>query len=192
MAKGTHLGWAKPDDPIYSGGPMISFHPPSPGSMQGTATDTDGGLQAETNGRQRKPGQPLTTSELDPMQPAVDQIEKALYAAVTGQATERFGPEPSAQSGATTRKPDENTKISRRRIVMGKVTDHGLAGPDDPIYKGGLRVSSVLGPSALLEDPDGADPMAPAALQKKLAETNSRTAPSRQPVSTTRKPRGNK
>ena len=35
---------------------------------------------------------------------------------------------------------------------MGKVTDLGLAGPDDPIYKGGLRVSSVLGPSALTKN----------------------------------------
>ncbi len=110
MAKGTYLGWAKPDDPIYSGGPMISFRPPSPESMQGTAIDTDGGLQAETNGRQRKPGQPPITSDspsLDPMAPAADQIEKALYAAVTGQTTERFGPEPSAQSESTTRKPND-------------------------------------------------------------------------------------
>lgn len=47
------------------------------------------------------------------------------------------------------------------------------AGPDDPIYKGGLRVSSVLGPSALTKNSqkstDGAapasaqpDPMQPA------------------------------
>lgn len=77
---------------------------------------------------------------------------------------------------------------------MGKVIDLGLAGPDDPIYKGGLRVSSVLGPSALLESSpsgsDGDDPMAPAVLQKKLAEANGETAPPRQPSSTTHKPRG--
>lgn len=46
------------------------------------------------------------SSDSDPMQPAVDQIEQALYSAVTGQVTERFGPEPeSARSESTTRKP---------------------------------------------------------------------------------------
>ena len=35
---------------------------------------------------------------------------------------------------------------------MAKIIDRGLAGPDDPIYKGGLRVSSVLGPSALTKN----------------------------------------
>ena len=36
----------------------------------------------------------------------LDQIERALYSAVTGQVTERFGPEPeSARSESTTRKP---------------------------------------------------------------------------------------
>ncbi len=52
---------------------------------------------------------------------------------------------------------------------MGKVIDRGLAGPDHPIYKGGLRVSSVLGPSALIanspNDTDGIDPMQGAADQ---------------------------
>ena len=45
---------------------------------------------------------------------------------------------------------------------MAKVIDRGLAGPDDPIYKGGLRVSSlpVLNESA--DDTDGTDPMQPA------------------------------
>lgn len=32
---------------------------------------------------------------------------------------------------------------------MAKIIDRGLAGPDNPIYKGGLRVSSVLGRGAL-------------------------------------------
>lgn len=32
---------------------------------------------------------------------------------------------------------------------MAKIIDRGLAGPDDPIYKGGLRVSSVPGSSVL-------------------------------------------
>lgn len=48
------------------------------------------------------------------------------------------------------------------------------AGPDDPIYKGGLRVSAVLGPSALRKEPQSSateatpdpapadDPMLPA------------------------------
>lgn len=44
----------------------------------------------------------------DPMQPAVDQLEKALYSAVTGRVTEQHGPEPvSARSGSTTRNSSE-------------------------------------------------------------------------------------
>lgn len=40
------------------------------------------------------------------------------------------------------------------------------AGPDDPIYKGGLRVSSVLGPSALTKNSQkGTDGAAPASAQ---------------------------
>jgi hypothetical protein len=55
------------------------------------------------------PRQEKQQVDSDPMQPAIDQIEKALYSAVTGQLTERFGPEPeSAQSESTTRKPNEN------------------------------------------------------------------------------------
>jgi hypothetical protein len=83
---------------------------------------------------------------------------------------------------------------------MGKCIDLGMAGPDDPIYKGGLRVSSVLGPSVLTETSpsgtDGTDPMAPAALsleaalQKMFAEASGETAPPREPTSTIRKPRG--
>lgn len=56
------------------------------------------------------PRQEKQRADSDPMQPAIDQIERALYSAVTGQLTERFGPEPeSAQSESTTRKPNENT-----------------------------------------------------------------------------------
>lgn len=35
---------------------------------------------------------------------------------------------------------------------MATIIDRGLAGPDNPIYKGGLKVSSVLGPSALTKN----------------------------------------
>lgn len=35
---------------------------------------------------------------------------------------------------------------------MAKIIDRGLAGPDDPIYKGGLRVSSVPGSSVLTKN----------------------------------------
>lgn len=42
MAKITNLGWAKPDDPIYSSGPMISFRPPLPESAQDTQSNTAG------------------------------------------------------------------------------------------------------------------------------------------------------
>jgi len=35
---------------------------------------------------------------------------------------------------------------------MGRILSESHAGPDDPIYKGGLRVSSVLGPSALIKN----------------------------------------
>ena len=50
------------------------------------------------------------SSEDDPMQPAIDQIERALHSAVTGRVTERFGPEPeSAQSESTTCGNNENT-----------------------------------------------------------------------------------
>ena len=38
---------------------------------------------------------------------------------------------------------------------MGKILSETHAGPDDPIYKGGLRVSSVLGPSALTKNSPG-------------------------------------
>ena len=41
MAKGTNLGWAKPDDPIYSSGPMISFRPQLTESTSDTQTNTD-------------------------------------------------------------------------------------------------------------------------------------------------------
>lgn len=45
---------------------------------------------------------------------------------------------------------------------MGTIKKVYHAGPDDPIYKGGLRVSSVLGPSALTKNSpkstDGAEP----------------------------------
>ncbi len=84
---------------------------------------------------------------------------------------------------------------------MGKVIDLGLAGPDDPIYKGGLRVSSVLGPSALIANSprgtDGTDPMLAginaleASLQKQLADRTGGMVPSPKSASTTRKPRGN-
>jgi hypothetical protein len=41
MAKTIDLGWAKPDDPIYSSGPMVSFRPPSPGSMTSSLTQEE-------------------------------------------------------------------------------------------------------------------------------------------------------
>jgi hypothetical protein len=109
MAKGTHLGWAKPDDPIYSGGPMISFRPPSPESMQCTATGMDGRLQAETNGRQRKPGLSLITSDspsLDPREPAALSLEEGLQKQIAER--NRGATEPSQQSASTTRKPRGN------------------------------------------------------------------------------------
>ena len=47
MAKSTDLGWAKPDDPIYSSGPMISFRPQLTESTSDTQTNTDGDRQPE-------------------------------------------------------------------------------------------------------------------------------------------------
>lgn len=45
---------------------------------------------------------------------------------------------------------------------MGKILSETHAGPDDPIYKGGLRVSSVLGSSALTKSsPTGTDGASP-------------------------------
>lgn len=79
MAKIIDLGWAKPDDPIYSSGPMISFRPPSPGSMRDTATSTDGASRAAKSGQPQKQAQPQTTSataQQDPMQPAAEAYER--------------------------------------------------------------------------------------------------------------------
>ena len=69
---------------------------------------------------------------------------------------------------------------------MGKGIDLGLAGPDNPIYKGGLRVSSVLGSSELIKNSptntDGAsssaqdDSMVPA-MDALEAELQSRLQP---------------
>jgi hypothetical protein len=42
MGKVIDLGSAKPDDPIYSGGPMVSFRPPLTPSSADTATNTGG------------------------------------------------------------------------------------------------------------------------------------------------------
>ena len=85
MAKVTNLGWAKQDDPIYSSGPMLNFRPPSPESTDATATNTDGAQPAGKSAQQQKRAQPPTTSgsaQDDPMQPAIDQIERALRAKV--------------------------------------------------------------------------------------------------------------
>jgi hypothetical protein len=38
----THLGLAKPDDPIYSSGPMVSFRPQLTPSTATSLEDTDG------------------------------------------------------------------------------------------------------------------------------------------------------
>ena len=56
----------------------------------------------------QKPTRSDPSRQDDPMQPAVDQIERALYSAVTGRVTEQHGPEPaSARSESTTRNSSE-------------------------------------------------------------------------------------
>ncbi len=47
MGKITWLGSAKPDDPIYLNGPMVSFKPPLTPSTGATAKPTDGAPQPE-------------------------------------------------------------------------------------------------------------------------------------------------
>lgn len=82
---------------------------------------------------------------------------------------------------------------------MAKVIERGLAGPDDPIYKGGLRVSSlpVLNESTSdsQNDTDGTDPMQPAVdqIEQALAAKDARYMAEREKAkrssgSTTRKP----
>jgi hypothetical protein len=65
MAKIIDLGWAKPDDPIYSSGPMISFRPQLTESTSDTQSNTDGPQGAESSATPQKPAQPRITSAQD-------------------------------------------------------------------------------------------------------------------------------
>ncbi|MEF8753808.1 MAG: hypothetical protein V5B60_07700 [Accumulibacter sp.] len=66
MARVIDRGWAKPDDPIYKSGPMVSFRQPSPALTSATPETTAGASQSSA------PGEELP----DPMQPAIDAIEE--------------------------------------------------------------------------------------------------------------------
>lgn len=81
MAKIKNLGWAKPDDPIYSSGPMISFHPQLTESPSDTQKSTDGAQRAGSSATPPKPAQPLTISAQDsapqdPMLPAMNERQE--------------------------------------------------------------------------------------------------------------------
>ena len=78
MAKGTDLGWAKPDDPIYSSGPMISFRPQLTESTSDTQTNTEGVQPTGSCATPQQPAQPLTTSAQDsaPQDPRLPGIKK--------------------------------------------------------------------------------------------------------------------
>lgn len=81
MAKIIDLGWAKPDDPIYSSGPMISFRPQLSESTSDTLTKTVGGQPTGSSATPQQPAQPLTTSAKgsaphDPMLPEMNEREE--------------------------------------------------------------------------------------------------------------------
>jgi hypothetical protein len=65
MAKITDLGWAKPDDPIYSSGPMINFRPPLPESTQ-DAPGNKGGKQTKAK---KRVGEATECQSSDPSKP---------------------------------------------------------------------------------------------------------------------------
>lgn len=79
MAKGTNLGWAKPDDPIYSSGPMISFRPQLTESTSDTQTNTDGDRPVapnESKSSQRKPASPDSRQDSAPQDPMLKPINE--------------------------------------------------------------------------------------------------------------------
>ena len=77
MAKIIDLGWAKPDDPIYSSGPMIIFRPQLTELTSDTQTNTDGDRPAGSSATPQKPAQPQTTSAQDsaPQDPRLPGIK---------------------------------------------------------------------------------------------------------------------
>ena len=75
MAKGTNLGWAKPDDPIYSSGPMISFRPQLTESTSDTQTNTDVDRQpANCVKMTGTTGARIIVSELEKLFPGLGRI----------------------------------------------------------------------------------------------------------------------
>lgn len=79
MAKIIDLGWAKPDDPIYSSGPMISFRPQLTESTSDTQTNTDGGQPAApsaSKSSQRKPASPDSRQDSAPQDPMLKPINE--------------------------------------------------------------------------------------------------------------------
>ena len=79
MAKIKNLGWAKPDDPIYSSGPMISFRPQLTESTSDTQTNTDGVRPVapnESKSEQKNLASPDSRQDSAPQDPMLPGIKK--------------------------------------------------------------------------------------------------------------------
>jgi hypothetical protein len=93
-------GWAKPNDPIYSSGLMVTFRSPLMQSTETSPSGTDGAQQPERKSSLRE--QPVPDSaKPDPMQQAADGIEE-FWNKKHAQATAQPESKVSAPSASTT------------------------------------------------------------------------------------------